>query len=528
MLRRDVLLAGASALALPAYLPLTSSGALAQSAGRTLLLAAPGTPEGFDGDALRPGTQEVVVQVYEGLTRYGRVERGGRTYLNPDVVEGRLAESWAVSSDGLRYVFTLRERVKSPYGNELTAADVEWSWAKSFAQRRTGAFIADVCNVTGVKALSRREVEFTLAAPSSILLSALTLYVPSIYDSTEAKKHATAEDPWALRWMEGNTAGFGAYHLQSVRAGEQAVFVANPNYHGPKPHFERVIYRAVPSGASRTTLLRSGQVHWIDRPTVQQVLDMQRDRRVKLEDQAGRAMASVRMNCAMRPFDDVRVRRAMNYAVNKEAIRQGVTLGTGEIARSIVPPIVGGYDPSFFAYDHDPARARALLAEAGFPNGFEAELLFSNIWWWEEPMAVQLADQLRAVGVNCRPQRITGSDLRARGAPARQDMALFTFEDGPIVLDPVYAIFLLGRSTGVSNRAKYSNPAFDAQVDRARTSPDKAVQAEAVKQAQRIWMEDAPWICTIYPQTFEAMAPGVSGWVPHPDEHERWADLKAS
>jgi ABC-type transport system substrate-binding protein len=525
MKRRDVLLAGAGALALPAYLPLTSTGALAQGAGRTLLLAAPGTPEGFDGDALRPGTQETVVQIYEGLTRYGRVERGGRPYLNPAVIEGHLAESWTVSSDGLKYVFKLREGVKSFYGNELTAADVEWSWAKSFAQRRTGLFIASVSNVTAVKALSQREVEFTLNAPSSILLSALTLYVPGIYDSVEAKKHATADDPWALRWMENNTAGFGAYHVQSVRAGEQAVFVANPNYFGRKPHFDRVIYRAVPSGASRLTLLRSGQVQWIDRPTVQQVLDMQRDRRVKVQDQAGRAMASVRMNCAMRPFDDVRVRRAMNFAVNKDALKQGVMLGTGEIARSIVPPIVGGYDPSFFAYDHNPERARALLAEAGFPNGFEVDLLFSNIWWWEEQMAVQLSDQLRAVGVTCRPQRITGSDLRARGAPARQDMALFTFEDGPIVLDPVYTIALLARSDGVSNRARYANPAFDALVDRARTSPDRAVQAAAVKDAQRVWMEDAPWICTLYPQTFEAMAPNVAGWVPHPDEHERWVDL---
>ncbi|MGG5823153.1 ABC transporter substrate-binding protein [Falsiroseomonas sp. HW251] len=526
MKRRDVLLAGAGAFALPAYLPLTSEGALAQGQGRTLLLAAPGTPEGFDGDALRPGTQEVVVQTYEGLTRYGRVERDGRTYLNPSVIEGHLAERWRVSDDGLKYVFTLRQGVRSAFGNELTAADVEWSWNKSLDQKRTGAFIASVSNVVAVKALSQREVEFTLNAPSSIFLSALTLYVPGIYDSAEVKKHATPDDPWALRWMETNTAGFGAYHLRSLRAGEQAEFVANPNYFGPRPHFDRVIYRAVPSGASRTTLLRSGQVQWIDRPTVQQVLDMQRDRRVKVQDVAGRAMASVRMNCAMRPFDDVRVRRAMNYATNKEALKQGVFLGTGDIARSIIPPIVGGYDPGFFNYDFDPARARALLAEAGLSNGFEVDLLFSNIWWWEEAMAVQLSDQLKAVGINCKAQRITGSDLRARGAPARQDMALFTFEDGPIVLDPVYTLQLLARSDGVSNRAKYNSPALDALIDRARTNPDRAVQAAAVKDAQKVWMEDAPWVLTLYPQTFEAMAPNISGWVPHPDEHERWVDLK--
>ena len=140
--------------------------------------------------------------------------------------------------------------VKSPYGNELSAADVEWGWNKSFAQKRTGNFIAAVANVTAVKALSAKEVEFTLSAPSSIFLACLTLYTPSIYDSTEVKKHVTAEDPWALDWMQTHTAGYGPYTVDSVRPGEQATFVANPGYFRAAPFFGRVIYRAVPSPAS--------------------------------------------------------------------------------------------------------------------------------------------------------------------------------------------------------------------------------------------------------------------------------------
>jgi ABC-type transport system substrate-binding protein len=529
MKRRDVMAAvpaAATVLSIPTLAMPGLIGSASAQAARTLLLAAPGTPEGFDGDALRPGTQETVVQVYEGLTRYGRLEKDGRPYLDNSVIEGHLAESWKVEDGGRRVVFTLRQGVKSPYGNELTSADVEWGWKKSFEQKRTGAFIANVSNVTGVEVVSKYEVAFILSAPSSIFLSALTLYTPSIYDSTEARKHATAEDPWALKWMETNTAGFGAYHLESVRPGEQAVFVANPNYFRGAPFFSRVIYRAVPSGASRVTLLRSRQVQWIDRPTVQQVLDLRRDRNVKVQDQAGRAIASIRMNVAMKPFDDVRVRQAFNHGLDKAKLLQGVFLETGEAARSIVPPIVQSYDPSHFTYDHNPERARALLAAAGHASGLEVELLFSNVWWWEEAMAVQVADQLRGIGVTCKPQRITGSDLRARGAPNRQDMAFFTFEDGPIVLDPVYTMFLLAHTRGVSNRAKYSNPRVDALIDEARQSPDAAARDRAMREAQKLWMEDAPWLLTAYPQTFEAMAPNVAGWVPHPDEHERWADLK--
>ncbi len=519
--RRRTLLAGAAAASsLPRF-------ARAQQA-KSLLLAATGTPEGFDGDALRPGTQKAVVQVYEGLTRYGRIQRDDRTYLDPEKIEGHLAESWKTSDDGKTWVFTLRSGVKSPYGNELSAADVEWGWSKSFAQKRTGNFIAGVANVTGVKALSQREVEFTLSAPSSIFLACLTLYTPSIYDSTEVKKHATADDPWALKWMESNTAGYGAYHVESVQPGQQAIFIANPNYFHTKPYFPRVVWRAVPSAASRIALLRAGQVQWIERANIQQVLDMQKDKRVRVQKADGRAMCSVRMNCAMKPFDDVRVRRAFNYAIDQDKLRQAVLLDTGTNGRSVIPPIVAGADPSLFEYGHDPDKARALLAEAGYDKGLEVELIFSDISWWEEQVAVQVADQLRGVGVTAKPQRITASDMRARGAPGKQDMPFFTFEDGPIVLDPVYTMSLLAMSTGVSNRCRYNNPEIDKLIAGARVTMDTAAREKMMEQAQKIWMDDAPWVMTMYPDVYESMGPTISGWVPHPDDNERWVDLRSA
>jgi ABC-type transport system substrate-binding protein len=522
-LRRRALLAGA---ATASYLPMTSRFAAAQQA-KTMLLAAPGTPEGMDGDALRPGTQETVTQVYEGLTRYARMQRDGRLYLDPNQIEGHLAEKWTTSADGKTWVFTLRAGVKSPFGNELSAADVEWGWQKSFAQKRTGAFIAGVANVTSVKALSQHEVQFDLSAPSSIFLACLTLYTPGIYDTTEVRKYATPDDPWALKWMETHTAGYGAYHLESVQPGQQAVFVANPNYFRGAPFFQRVIYRAVPSGASRVALLRAGQVQWIDRANIQQVVDMQKDQRVKVQRADGRAMCSVRMNCTMKPFDDVRVRRAFNHAIDRTKLRQAVLLNTGVDAGSILPPVVGGSDPSLFAYPHDPDKARALLAEASYDKGLDVDLTFSDLVWWEEQMAVQIADQLKAVGVTARLQRIPASDMRARAAPAKQDMALFTFEDGPIVLDPIYTMSLLATSTGVSNRARYANPKLDALIAEGRTTLDTARRADLTKQAQQIWMDDAPWVMTTYPDVYESMGPTISGWVPHPDDHERWVDLKA-
>ena len=487
----------------------------------------PQTPEGFDGDALRPGTQESVTQIYEGLTRYGRTTaEDGRQYLDPNTLEGHLAESWTVSDDGKRYVFKLRQGVQSPYGNELDAEDVVWGWNKSFAQKRTGNFIATVANVTSVEPVSRYEVAFNLSAPSSIFLKALTLYTPGIYDTDEVKKHATADDPWALKWLETNTAGFGAYKLEQIRPGQQAVFTANPNYFRDQPFFDRVLWQAVPSGANRITLLKAGQVQWIDRPNIQQVQDLKADDRVKVQDAKGRAMLAVRMNTKFEPFGDVRVRQALNYLVDKQAIQQAILFGSGTDGRSLVPPIVDSYDPSFFDYGFDPEKGKALLAEAGYPEGFSAELLYSDIWWWLEPVAIQVASQLQAQGLDIKPTRITGSDMRSRGAPSVQDLPFFAFEDGPIVLDPVYTFFLMAHSKGVSNRANYGNPKLDTLIDEARQTLDATKRDELMREAQEIWVEDAPWIMLQYPAVFEAMAPSISGWVPHPDDHERWVDLK--
>jgi ABC-type transport system substrate-binding protein len=511
-------------------LALAMTLATGAAAAETLIVATPQVPEGFDGDALKAHTQNVVVQTYENLVVYAKKEVDGRLVNDPSTVEPHLAESWTVSEDGKTWVFKLREGVMSPYGNELTADDVEWSWAKSFDQKRTGNFIARVSNVIGVKAISDYEVEFTLSAPSSIFLKALTLYVPGIYDTTEVQKHATEDDPWALEWMQSNTAGFGAYHLDDLRPDDQAVYVANPNYFGGQPYFDRVIYKEVPSEASRVTLLKTGQVHFIDRPSIQKVVDLQQDPNVKVERASGRSIASARMNPKCAPLDDVRVRQAFNYGVDKDALNTAVFAGQADIAMSLVPPIVDGYNPDHFTYDYDPAKAKALLAEAGFPDGIAEpiQLLYADAFWHQEPVAIQIADQLKKIGVTIEPTRVTTSEMRAKGSPKEMSMCFFTWEDGPIVLDPVYSMYLMAHSTGVSNRSAYANERVDELIDKSREELDDETRLAMMDEAQKLWVEDAPWILTTYPATFEAMAPNVSGWVHYPDEHERWRELKGN
>lgn len=502
--------------------------ALAGPAGAaTLVVAATKTPGGFDGDALKPNTQNVVVQVYEGLTRYGyrKNDKTGRLEVDPARVVPHLATKWSVSPDGKIYTMELRKGVKSPFGNEMTAVDVVWGWEKSLAQKRTGAFIARAAGVVKVEVLDQYTVQFTLEAPSSIFLTALTVYTPSIYDSTEVKKHATPEDPWALKWIDQNTAGFGAYHLQTLKSGEEAVFVANPNYFGGKPFYDRVVYKEVPNAGTRFTLMRTGQVQWAEELTLKQIAELKKDKRVKVESDQGSGHASVRMNPTIKPFDNPLLRQAILYATDYKALNQAVFENLGSQARSIVPPIIPGSDTSAWKYDTHPERARQLLKQAGYADGVDLTLEYSGIFWFEEPIAIQMKDQLGKVGIRVKLQKITDADMRSRTAPNKRDLGFFTFLDNPIVLDPVYALYLNAHSQGVSNRNNYKSAEFDRLVDTARVTQEPKKRMELVRKAQQLHTADATWVMTMYPGAHEAMPRCMSGYVWQPDYHERWREL---
>src|SRR5262249_20348181 len=151
----------------------------------------------------------------------GQTYPNGGQSIDASKVVPQLATSWQPSKDGKSYIVKLRQGVKSGAGNELTAEDVAWSWSKSISQARTGAFIAGVCNVEKVEAMDTYTAKFVLKAPSAILERALALYVPMIVDSTEAKKHATKDDPYAEKWLAKNAAGFGPYMIDSLKPANQ-------------------------------------------------------------------------------------------------------------------------------------------------------------------------------------------------------------------------------------------------------------------------------------------------------------------
>lgn len=495
------------------------------AAQNTLVVAAVTTPKGFDGDVYLPGMVETVINVYENLFDFGRkAGANGREQIDASNMQGLLAESWTFSPDGKTLNVKLRN-AKSPFGNELTADDVIFTYEKSVAQKRTGLFLKTVGSIDTIEKVSPKEVKFNLKEPSLSVLKVLTLYAPSLYDSKTVKTHATADDPYAMNWIAQNTAGFGAYQVQSVRPGEGAVMVANPNYFGKKPYYDRIVYREVPSPANRAALVKQGAAQWAEQVPMQAIAEMMKDPAIKVESVVGTGSAVVWLNAKYKPFDDVRVRRALAHATDYDAIGKTVFLGLGTRSTSYLAPSMEGYVPNTFAYNTDYNKAKTLLTEAGYANGVDVTLEYSDLYWWEEGVVIQMQESMKNAGIRVTPKRIPSTELRTRAGVGQRTLPMHTGATIPFVLDPGYAYFLSSHTAGSSNVSGYVNPAHDKLVEALNVETDVAKRNQMVAQVQKNLGEEVLAIETFFPGVYNIMQPCISGWVWRPVPYTYFRDL---
>jgi peptide/nickel transport system substrate-binding protein len=378
-----------------------------------------------------------------------------------------------------------------------------------------------MAGVEAFNVLAPDEIEVRLSAPTRIL-TLMTMI--NVFDSAEAKKHATPDDPWAKDWLSRNTAGFGPYQLVSSRPGEGAVFTVNPQYWGPRPYYDRVLYREVASPASRATLIRSKQVQWADEMPLQQVAALQKDPNVKVETTQLFGSASLRMNPKFKPWSDIRVRQAVFLALDYDAIQRVVFNGMGTRARSAVSlDIPGGVDVN--PAETDLPRAKALLAEAGYADGLDVELTYSSNWWWEEQLAVQAKDSLAKAGIRVTLKQITPTEMAGRRAGRVADIPFFTHMSSPSVATPAYALALNALSGASMNPIAYSNPKVDALIKAAGAERDDATYLQLARQLQETYAADFVQLDTFHPPTFGVMAPCIRNWIWKPLNTFEWKYL---
>ncbi len=314
------------------------STSAAAAAGNQLIVAVSATPVSLDpeyGASLE--SWELPVFIYEYLFCY-YFKKGpdgvGAPQFEPPY-EPRLAESVETSADGKTLTFRLRKGVKSEYGNEFTAEDVKWSWDRTFALNTAGMWMmksSSIRSADAIRVIEPYVLEVGLAGPNSLLMTeqATSLNNPVIYDSTEAKKHATDSDPWAKDWLAKNSATFGPYRVVQFTPGQQVVFEINPNYYRDRPKIDRVIWREVPSSATRLQLLLAGSVHIAKELDLRERQECEGKPGVKVTAIKGNEGVIFGLNNQVKPFDNVKVRQAIAYAAPVDAIIETVYLNQPE------------------------------------------------------------------------------------------------------------------------------------------------------------------------------------------------------
>lgn len=506
-----------------------AAGATAPRAGGTLTFSAPAAIPSLDPAVAYDEVSAFCLHhVYDTLVGYPAT--GGSVALVP-----RLASAWTVSPDGLTYTFTLRSGVTFSDGTPVTAADFVFAWQRVL--RLPGSpfagFLAPIDGATAYAAAERDDVP-GLRAGDGVLEVQLTrpdaafLYVLAMPFTTPLRAAVVAAHGDELRRA---VVGTGAFTVEAWREGEALVLARNPrHWDAPRPYLDRVVFREnLPRDAAHLAFLR-GELDVIDRLPAPAWLAL-RDRpawrpHIRIAPQL--STFGARFDVRRPPFDDVRVRRALNLALDR-AQQLRALHGLAVPAHGILPPGLLGRDDTLAPPPHDPARARALLAEAGYPDGLALTYVTVKEEYAER-LAQLLQADLAAAGVRVTIEVLPfATFLAATGAPDGPAFSytswLMDYPDPSNFLD----VRFHSRAIGVTNDSGYANPALDRLLDEARALADPAARAARYRAAERLLADDAPWIWGYHPQLAEVVQPYVRDVEPHPvwvhDFTAAWLDL---
>lgn len=395
--------------------------ALAQK-GDTAIIAIGTTINSLD--LHRTGTNrpsyQVSVNAYDRLLTFAtKTLPSGAVVYDYAKLQGELAESWEVAPDGLSIVFKLKPNAKFWDGTPVTAADVKWSFDRAVSlggfptvQMKAGSLEKP----EQFEAVDDKTFKITLPRKSKLTLPDLAVPVPFVLNSKVGKANTTEKDPWATEFFHRTAAGSGAYKVERWDPGQQLVYARNDDWAGgPLPGIKRIIIREVPSQATRRALVERGDVHVAFEVPAKDAKEITEK---KLANIVGAPIDNCLYvlcpNLTFEPFKDKRVRQALAYAIPYEQIFAQAAYGRGV-------PMWGGASaepadiawPQAFPYKTDYDKAKDLLAQTAYKDGFEVPLSFDlGTVDWGEPTALLIQEGLAKIGVRAAVEKVPGANWR--------------------------------------------------------------------------------------------------------------------
>jgi peptide/nickel transport system substrate-binding protein len=440
---------------------------------------------------------QILNNVLEGLTFYD-----DQLNLVP-----WLAESWEQSEDGLTWTFKLREGVKFHNGREMTAEDVKWSFERLIDPATGSGNAARVGPPeTQIEVIDDYTVAITHPEPFGIFPQSLG------FDKSTGimAKESVGEDG-----LVEVPIGTGPFKITEVEGTTRLVLEKNEDYwQEGLPYLDAIEIVPIPDDTVRETALRGGEVDWILAIAPQNYDSLEEDPNVVVDSAPQLSYDYIGVNLTREPFDDVRVRQAIALALDREQLCEAGFFGLCDPLQAPVgkgSPWYFGYQP----YDQDIERAKELMAEAGYPDGFEMELLPTTQYGETVRAAQVLQQQLAEIGIDASINAPEWSEWLELEGNFMYDAYICNW-NGLIDADQYY---YLQHHTGlVFNFTGYSNPEFDQLVEEGRAISDFDTRYDIYEQADKILVDDAPYIYMYNKKEIRAFAPYVKGFVVRPDQ----------
>ena len=488
-------------------------GALAASAliavsgasAKTLVYCSEGSPENFYPGINTTGTSfDVSEQIYDGLVGF---ERGGTS------VVPALAEKWTVSKDGLEYVFQLRKGVKWHSNKNFQAtrdfnADdiifmIERQWKESHPYFKVTSpnhsYFGDMGMPKLLKSVDKVDdytVKIVLNRPEAPFLADLAMQWAGVQSKEYADAMLKAGTPEKI---DQEPIGTGPFSLVQYQKDAIIRFKAHPTYWAGKAKIDDLIFSITPDASVRWAKVQKAECHVMPYPNPADLDSIRKDANVQVLEQAGLNVGYLAYNTTKKPFDDVRVRKAINMAIDKNAIISAVYLSTGVAAINPIPPSMWSYNKAIKDDPFNPAEAKKMLAAAGYPNGFSTDLWAMPVQRPYNPNAKRIAELMQAdlvkIGVTAEIKSFEWGEYRKRMQAGEHQMGMlgWTGDNG----DPDnFLDTLLGcdsAKTNGSNVAKFCYQPYEDIVSKAKVVTGVAERTKLYEQAQVIFKEQAPW-----------------------------------
>jgi peptide/nickel transport system substrate-binding protein len=462
-------------------------------------------------------TFKVTENIFETLVAFGEQD----TTINPG-----LAESWTVTDDGLTYEFKLRQGVKFHDGTDFNADAVVFNfdrWMNGDADKfpyytMFGGYKADEGHVIQeITAVDANTVKFVLKRPQAPFLKNLAMSPFGI--ASPAAVEQFGED------FRANPVGTGPFKFVEWKENETITLEKNADYwQEGLPKLNRVIFKVIPENTARLNALTSGEIDVMDGLNNSDEATVVANENLQVIERPSMNVGYIGLTNTRKPFDNKLVRQAINHAIDKQSIIDAFYGGKAQPAVNPMPPAISGYNDAIEPYPYDLEKAKALLAEAGYADGFTMDLWAMPVARPYMPEAMKVAEVIQAslaeIGVTANIQSVDWATYLDKATAGEFDAFMLGWTGDNGDADNFIYTLLDKDSIGSNNNAHYSNDELHDILIQAQTEVDEDVRNELYKKAQEIVHEDAPWVPLVHSIPLLAAGKDVVNYKPHPTGSE--------